>query len=261
MMLSLYRSNRIHMKTVTGLITIILSAFFSLAEVAGQCEPDTVNCIDTGAPGQICPRNLPEATVSVPYDESITVLAPPSFEYQGTMIDVAYIIVDSVLNLPPGIEYWASAEQFYPDSAYCIQVSGIPEEEGEYALAIYVTPFVTYFGTTIQGDQVVNDTSVVMTVHGTSGIDPFRVDDFQVLPIFPNPFSDVAKIGFHTPFDDRISLKVYNILGELMHEETEGYPPGEHFFRFDGSELLPGTYFYRITNSSQFHTGKFIKSR
>ena len=40
---------------------------------------------------------------------------------------------------------------------------------------------------------------------------------------------------------------------DLLRENT--------YFQFDGSGLLPGTYFYRITNSSDFYTGKFIKSR
>ena len=249
------------MKIITGLVTLALSASIFLVEVAGQCEPDTVNCVDTGTPGQICPRNLPDGTLGVSYDESITVLAPPTFEYQGNLIDVAYIIVDSVLNLPPGIEYWASAEQFYPDSAYCIQVFGTPEQEGEFQLAIYVTPFITYLGTIIQGEQVVNDTSVVMTVNGPSSIDPSGADEFEVLPVFPNPFSEVAKLGFYTPSGDEVNLKVFNILGEMMHEETVEVSPGEHYFRFDGNKLQAGTYFYRVTNSAQYYTGKFIKSR
>jgi len=132
---------------------------------------------------------------------------------------------------------------------------------GEFQLAIYVTPFITYLGTVIKGDQVVNDTSVVMTVTGPSNIDPVDVDAFRVLPTFPNPFSEVARIGFYTPFSDRINLKVFNILGEMMYEETQGVSPGEYYFRFDGNELPPGTYFYRITHSSQYYTGKFIKSR
>jgi hypothetical protein len=249
------------MKIFTGLVTLALFTSISMVEVSGQCEPDTVNCKDTGAPGQICPRNLPDGTVNVPYDESITVLAPPNFEYQGILIDVAYIIVDSVLNLPPGIEYWASAEQFYPDSAYCIQVFGTPEEEGEFQLAIYVTPFVSYLNNIIQGDQIVNDTSVVMTVNGPSSIDPFAAEEFQVFPVFPNPFLEVAKLGFYSPSGDEVNLKVFNILGEMMHEETIEVSPGEHYFRFDGNKLQAGTYFYRITNNSQFYTGKFIKSR
>jgi len=46
-----------------------------------------------------------------------------------------------------------------------------------------------------------------------------------------------------------------------MYEEKQGCPPGEYYFDFDGSALLPGTYFYRITNSSGHYTGKFIKTR
>jgi hypothetical protein len=220
-----------------------------------------VNCIDTGDPGQICPSDLPVATLDEAYDESITVLAPSSFDVEGIAINVAYIIVDSVKNLPPGISYWASAEKFYPDTAYCIQLYGTPAEEGEFQLEIYVTPFIYYLNTIIQGTQVLDDSSVTMTVEGPSGLDPSGAKAFHVFPTFPNPFSDVVRLGFFTPSADQVSLKVYNILGELKHEETLWAPPGEHWFGFDGSSLLPGTYFYRITNSQQLYTGKFIKSR
>ncbi len=176
-------------------------------------------------------------------------------------IEIVYIEIDSVLNLPPGIDYYPNALQFYPDTAYCIQITGNPTEAGEFQLAIYVSPFIDIFGTITKGPPVVDDTSVVMVVHGPSGFDPYQVREFQVLQNIPNPFSEVTRIGFFTPFDDRIELKVYNILGELMHQENQGAPPGEHFFEFDGGDLLPGTYFYRVNNSSTFFTGKFIKTK
>jgi hypothetical protein len=124
-----------------------------------------------------------------------------------------------------------------------------------------VTPYVEYLNTVVQGPQVVDSTSVSLTVQEPTGIDPLQSKGFQVLPTFPNPFSDVVRVGFYAPSDDQVSLMVYNILGELMHEETQWAPPGEHLFGFDGSSLLPGTYFYRITNRRQLFTGKFIKSR
>jgi hypothetical protein len=68
-------------------------------------------------------------------------------------------------------------------------------------------------------------------------------------------------MGFYTPFDDHIELKVFNILGEMMHQEVDGYPPGEHHFRFNGSNLLPGTYFFRVSNREGYFTGKIIKTR
>ncbi|MCK4751388.1 MAG: T9SS type A sorting domain-containing protein [Bacteroidales bacterium] len=249
------------MKTTTRLLAIVAISLFAVNTTAAQCEPDTVNCIDEGNPGEICPRILPEVTVNVPYDEVITVIAPGTFDYQGNQIDIAYIVVDSVLNLPPGIVYFANADKFYPDSAYCIQITGTPTVAGQYSLSIYVTPYIYYLNNIIEATQIVDDTSVVMTVHGPSGIDPYQLHEFQVLPNVPNPFTDITRLGFFTPFDDRIELKVYNILGELMHEEMQGAPPGEHYFQFDGNALLPGTYFYRVANSSRFYTGKFIKSR
>ncbi|MGW8316619.1 MAG: T9SS type A sorting domain-containing protein [Bacteroidales bacterium] len=243
-------------------IAAVMVMALTAAGLSAQCEPDTVNCIDTGDPGQICPAVLPEATLDEAYDESITVLSPSSFNVLGSDVDVAYIVVDSVLNLPPGITYWASADQFYADSAYCIQLYGTPEEEGEFQLSIYVTPFIYFpFPTILQGTQVVDDTAVSMTVNVPSGIDPSGSSGFRVYPVFPNPFSDVVRVGFYTPAADQVSLRVYNILGELKHEESAWAPPGEHRFGFDGSSLLPGTYFYRINSSRELYTGKFIKSR
>ena len=250
------------MKKIARIIALISISVFAVPEISAQCTPDTANCKDTGDPGQICPSELPEVTVGVEYDKVVTVIPPGTFDNQGTVIEIAYIVVDSVLNLPDGIEYYTNATKFYPDTAYCVQITGTPTEAGEFPLHIYVTPFVDFgTGTPLSVGQIVDSTSVVLVVHGTSAINPYPINEFQVLPSVPNPFTDITRLGFYTPYDDRIDLQVYNILGKLMHEEKLGAPPGEHLFQFDGNALLPGTYFYRVTNSSKFYTGKFIKSR
>lgn len=247
------------MKRFAQLIAIIAISVFSGVEISAQCEPDTADCKDTGNPGEICPRELPDATIDVAYDEVITVIPPGEAVINDDTIEIVYIEIDSVINLPPGINYFPNALKFYPDTAYCIQITGTPTEAGEFQLAIYVSPYIYFFGILTQGPQVIDDTSVVMVVHSSSGFNPYQVQEFQVLQNVPNPFSEVTRMGFFTPFDDRIELKVYNILGELMHQEEQGAPPGEHYFEFNGNALLPGTYFYRVNNSSTFFTGKFIK--
>ena len=250
------------MKTTSRLLAIATVSAFTCMGLYAQCVPDTVNCKDTGNPGQICPRFLPEVTVNVPYDEVITVLAPSNFVIGDDTIDLEYITVDSVLNLPNGIDYFANADKFYPDSAYCIQIVGTPTQSGEFPLTIYITPFVFLEGIgVISGGQIMDDTSVVMTVQEPSGINPYPVHEFSVLPNVPNPFSVSTRLGFCTPTDEKVGLRVYNILGKMVHEEEMGAPPGEHFFLFDGTGLLPGTYFYKVTTPSSFYTGKFIKSK
>ncbi len=166
-----------------------------------------------------------------------------------------------MLNLPDGIEYFSNAEKFYPDSAYCIQIVGTPAESGDFPLAIYITPFVSVLGNIISAGQIMDDTSVVLTVQEPSGINPYPAHEFSVIPNIPNPFTEVTRLGFYSPSDEKVGLKVYNILGKLVHEEEQGVPPGEHYFRFDGSGLLPGTYFYKVNTPSNYFTGKFIKSR
>lgn len=250
------------MKNLSRLFAFLAISVFTLFELSAQCEPDTANCKDTGDPGQICPRNLPSAVVDEPYDEVITVIAPDTAFVGGFQIGLAYIIVDSVVNIPPGLEYYANADIFYPDSAYCIQITGTPIEVGDFPLSIYVSAYI-YFGEglVVNAGQVVDDTSVVVTVYETAGLNPFKTHEFQVLPNAPNPFTEITRLGFYTPFDEYVKLQVYNILGEMMHEEIQGAPSGEHYFDFNGSALKPGTYFYRVTNSSELFTGKFIKSR
>jgi len=247
-------------RIIDSLIIIIITAMAGTV-ISAQCVPDP-GCEDTGVPGQICPRSLDTATVNVSYEAIITVIPPSIFPYLGDTLEIVYIEVDTVMNLPPGIEYEASADTFFADTTYCIRIFGTPTVEGSYALGIQVSPTIKHelIGK-IKADPITDDTSVVMVVNGASGIDPYEITEFHVLQNIPNPFSEVTKIGFYTPFDDKIELKVYNILGELMYEETDGYPPGEYYFRFNGKELLPGTYFYRVTNTSAFFTGKFIKSR
>lgn len=239
----------------------MIAGFFSGSALFGQCEPDLTNCEDTDEPGEICPRYLPEGHVNVSYDAVITVIPPAEVFFGNSSVLIDYILVDSITNLPEGLTYLANTERFYADSAYCVQINGTPANAGEYPLSIYVTPFVFFGETSIPAPQAVNDTSVVMTITDASGIDPGKFTEFHLLPNKPNPFADRTTVGFYTPFDDRIELQVYNILGSLVHEEKAGYSPGEYNFEFDGADLAPGTYFYRVTNHDQYRSGKLIKTK
>ncbi|MFH0756622.1 MAG: T9SS type A sorting domain-containing protein [Bacteroidota bacterium] len=251
------------MKEPIRLFALAAFVFFSGSFLNGQCVPDIEGCIDINEPGQMCPSVLKEATVNVYYEQVLTVIPPNSVELPPyPVLDIAYIILDTVLNIPGGLTYEANADTFYANTAYCILISGTPTKAGVDTLSISVTPFINHPTLGIfPVPSVVNDTSVVVTVHEPAGLDPAKYYDFQVLPNIPNPFSVVTKIGFYSPFDERVELAVYNILGERLHEEKQGVPPGEHYFDFTGESLQPGTYIYRITNTKEVFTGKFIKAR
>ena len=250
--------NNPHMNNRVRFLAILAIVILTGIKLSAQCEPDTT-CVDIGDPGQFCPIDLPLAVVNVLYDEVVTVIPPGTFEILGTEVTILYIKIDSVKNIPPGIDYYPNADILYPDTAYCILLTGTPTQAGEFALAIYITAMVDLYGG-IEA-QVVDDSSIVITVQETAGIDPNQVTEFQVFQNVPNPFSEVTRLDYFTPFEERVELNVYNILGVLVHQESELVPSGKHHFGFDGSALQPGTYFYRVANSKAFFTGKFVKSK
>jgi len=245
-------------RTATILATLIIGIITS-TQLTAQCEPDTANCEDIGDPGQICPSILPKAGLNVLYDEVVTILPPGSYPFYGNELTIFYIEIDSVKNLPPGIDYFPNADTLFPDTAYCIQLTGTPTQTGEFALSIYITATVDFGGPLEY--QVVDDSSLVITVVEALGIDPPQDAEFQVFQNVPNPFSFRTSLAYYTPKQERIELSIYNILGVLVHQESELAAPGKHNFNFDGSELQPGTYLYRVEISEDYVTGKFMKSR
>ncbi len=94
-----------------------------------------------------------------------------------------------------------------------------------------------------------------------------EVNDPNIVPIefflsqnFPNPFNPSTTIRFGLPVQEKVTLKVYDILGReiktLINEELR---PGYHSVEWDGTndygvKVSSGIYIYRIT------AGKFVKS-
>lgn len=226
-----------------------------------QCQPDPL-CADINEPGEFCPRILPDIVVGEPYEAVLTVIPPSEFEYEGNALELVYMEIDSVVNFPPGISYTANAEKLYADTSYCVLISGTPLAEGKFPLSIYISPYIRHPLTgMLKGPQVLDNTSVAVTVKDITGIDLSQTGKFHIFQNVPNPFRQSTRIGFYTPVNDNFKFKVYNILGELLYAESLQAPSGEHFFRFDGSSLPAGPYLYSISSSSSVITKKLIKAR
>jgi hypothetical protein len=74
-----------------------------------------------------------------------------------------------------------------------------------------------------------------------------RPGKFFVGQNYPNPSNPRSKIDFELPVDGKVSIRLYNMLGEevstVMDETKEA---GYYSAEFDGSILASGVYFYRI---------------
>ncbi len=88
----------------------------------------------------------------------------------------------------------------------------------------------------------------------TLSIEPVFVEDIVEMPNefrldnnYPNPFNPTTKIKYSVPVNSRVSLKVYDILGNEVATLFEGVrQPGNYETTVDGSKLTSGVYFYRM---------------
>ncbi len=73
-------------------------------------------------------------------------------------------------------------------------------------------------------------------------------EQYALYQNYPNPFNPSTTIRFQLSEDSRVTLKVFNMLGQevaslMNNEDVEG---GEHEVRFDAGNLASGVYFYKL---------------
>jgi len=82
----------------------------------------------------------------------------------------------------------------------------------------------------------------------------FEVSKTYSVSNFPNPFNPVTNIFFNIPKESKVTIKIYNTLGQEIQTLTDrNYGIGNHIVEFNAGNLPSGIYFYRIT------AGEFTK--
>ena len=80
--------------------------------------------------------------------------------------------------------------------------------------------------------------------------------DFSVLQNYPNPFNPKTIIHYSLPKTTRISLKIFNELGQVVSTlADEEKSAGNYRVAWDGSTVSGGIYFYR------FQAGEFVETK
>jgi len=76
---------------------------------------------------------------------------------------------------------------------------------------------------------------------------------------YPNPFNPVTTITYTLPFNGKVSLTVYDILGRKIKTlVNENMTAGNYSVYFDANGLATGLYIYRIETEKNFLVGKMI---
>ena len=84
----------------------------------------------------------------------------------------------------------------------------------------------------------------------TIEVDVIGIKEFALDQNYPNPFNPSTTINFSLAVDSKVSLKIFDVLGQEVVTLINGQlTAGPQKAAFDASSLNSGVYFYRIDAS------------
>jgi len=78
-----------------------------------------------------------------------------------------------------------------------------------------------------------------------------NVREFSLIGTFPNPANDNFTVQYGNRSSEDISVKLYDILGNVLLNESHESMPGYNEVQFDASNLSSGIYTVSVSNSAQ----------
>jgi len=100
--------------------------------------------------------------------------------------------------------------------------------------------------------------SDISTVVGVDQ-DDIVLNQFSLLPAYPNPFNPITNISFVVDKPSEISLKIFDVNGKLVQVvNPKMYQSGVHNIQWNASSLSSGMYFIHMLNGADRHTQKVM---
>lgn len=264
----------------------LLVSYFALVSFLtnAQCT------IDTACAKGICPDtliNLPQAYVNTGYNANLTVVVPPDTTFD-TPFGAATFAFDSVdfenwnqpldVNLPPGILIDCGTNpnnpnepcMFYVNNDDCMNIVGMVSsinDTGDYVLSVKARAYLTCVSPAfICGFAPKMDTAIVFEGYHIMVNPPLSVNDknkleFSLSQNIPNPVNDKTNISFHANAKEIYSLRIYNVLGELVDSKLVAARVGENQILYNASNLQSGIYTYSLSNGKEAASKRMIVNR
>jgi hypothetical protein len=92
------------------------------------------------------------------------------------------------------------------------------------------------------------DIQGIHTEHGPISVTlPLIPEEYNLFNNYPNPFNPLTTIEFNLPRSEYVTLNVYSIRGKKITTiVSDKLPSGNYKYKFDGTDLASGVYYYRI---------------
>lgn len=135
------------------------------------------------------------------------------------------------------------------DTSVTVTLASIPTANTFFAVTAYDKGY---------NESLQAETGIVFT----SVKEPALPADYSLEQNYPNPFNPATIIKYNLGKGGFTTLKVYDMLGNLMGRIVEGYQAaGTHSVQFDASHLASGTYFYTLKSGEYRETQKMVLIR
>lgn len=265
-------------------ILFCLFTFFSL-QLFSQCTPNEI--YRDSAVGVYPPPysvDNPDggitdtACINTPFDFVLTFKIPNSFVYNGATVDLYYIEIaptGAVGGLPIGLKYGCNPDTcvFTPaDTIACLNIYGTATSAnsvGVYPLTIqtmiatnfgilpitFPTPFIP--GADGEYNLILGEEGGATCLVGT---DDYITKNIRVTN-YPNPFSTSTTIEINSKVNERLDFRVFDLLGNVVHQRTVEIFEGQNNLEFDGTYLANGIYTFNLSNKLGTITRKIVVSR
>jgi hypothetical protein len=90
----------------------------------------------------------------------------------------------------------------------------------------------------------------------------FTPDNFELFQNYPNPFNPNTTVKYSLPTESRVSLKIYNILGELINTLfSDVQAPGNFEFNWNPDQIASGNYILSMEAVSLDGSRKFNSTK
>lgn len=222
------------------------SAF--LASGAIVFPPPFVNdTIGIGIPQAAC--------INEPFEVIFFLNAPSNIVFAGVDIMVNWIRVDSVTNLPAGLDLQCSVDdcQVFPDSLACIRLSGTPDSSnmpGDYELLIFMTASTNIFPSLpieYPSETLGAPGSYTITLLEEGGCDTIstavhQYTEVEDLNIFPNPVRNELAVQWQSQFLGSGVIGLTTLTGQRVYHEELRVQPGLMRHDVGMGSLAPGIY-------------------